>query len=339
MSATTQVTTFLDLYTDLQNRLREQTGVTAVENQAKRYINIALQDMHIGFGEKFPWAERSATIRTQPKFTTGTLVATQGSTALTGTGTAWNTNNAFGVANVRTTGRFVINGTPEVYSISAVASDVSLTLNEPWIDEDVTAASYEYFEAEYDLDADFLRPMDLQFFDQNTDIPLIGRNQFRQLYPRNKTAGKPTVATIVDRAFVGNTTPVRRVLFHKPPDQVFLIPYNFVTNKLALSTAGAAQTSLSADTDEPIVPLQFRHAIVFHALYHWYRDRKDDDRSIQARAEYTDIILRISGDQEIGRSRPQFRPFNALYKRSARRPYSRRGSRFTLGSSFDERRS
>ena len=60
MSATSQVTTYLDMFTDLQNRVHVTTGVTATQNQAKRYINIALIDMHIGFGEKFYWAERQA---------------------------------------------------------------------------------------------------------------------------------------------------------------------------------------------------------------------------------------------------------------------------------------
>ena len=36
MSTTSQVTTYSDLYTDLQVRTRETTGVTATENIAKR---------------------------------------------------------------------------------------------------------------------------------------------------------------------------------------------------------------------------------------------------------------------------------------------------------------
>ena len=64
MSATSQLTTFSDLYTDLQNRVRAATGVTATENQAKRYINIALHDMALGFQYKMPWLEREAYIRT-----------------------------------------------------------------------------------------------------------------------------------------------------------------------------------------------------------------------------------------------------------------------------------
>ncbi|GAG28422.1 unnamed protein product, partial [marine sediment metagenome] len=82
MSSTSQVTTFLDLYTDLQNRAREQTGITATETQAKRYINIALHDMHLGQGEKYPWAERNGVIITQAQYTTGTIAVNKGGTFL-----------------------------------------------------------------------------------------------------------------------------------------------------------------------------------------------------------------------------------------------------------------
>src|SRR6266571_4286890 len=98
MSSTSQLTTFVDCYTDLQNRVRLQTGVSATETLAKRAINVALQDMHLGFDYRVPWAERRATLRTQNDYTTGTVTATRGSTAITGAGTAWNTANDFGIA-------------------------------------------------------------------------------------------------------------------------------------------------------------------------------------------------------------------------------------------------
>ena len=337
MAVTEQPKTFSDLYTMLQNKVRVQTGVTATENQAKRAVNVGLYDLHIGFAEGFTWAERIGELVTQPEYTTGTLSVNQGSTALTGSSTLWNTNNAFSVANMRAGGKIVIDGGVEVYEIASVSSDTAAVLTATFIKADVSAASYLYFEDEYVLDADFLRPVSFSSFDINNEIDLIGRNEFRLRYPRNKTTGKPRIATIVDRAFSGSTTPVRKVRFHKPPDQAFLINYPFITNKLAVSSTGTAQANMSADTDEPIVPLQYRHAIVFHALYHWFRDKRDDTRSQEAKAEYTDIMLRISGDQEIGRSRPQFRPRRGPYVSKAKRPYSSgRNSRYTTGSRFDE---
>lgn len=340
MSSTTQPKTFSDLYTSLLNKVREQTSVTATSNQAKAYINTALQDMHIGYGERFPWAERPGRITTQAAYITGTVSISQGSSTLTGLGTLWNTANAFGVTNTRKTGRIIINGGPTIYDLSAIGSDTSITLSSPFVETNVAAGTYLYFEDEYSLDPDFLRPLDMQFFDYQRGIRIIDRLRFRREHTQNNiTTGKPAQACIVDRAFDGNTTPIRRVQFWQPPDKAYSIPYAFVTNKLAISTAGVAQQSLSADDDEPIVPFQFRHAIVLYALYNWYRDKKDDNRSAEVKADYVDLIIRITGDTEIGERRPYLQPSMGGYRRHARSPYrTGRSSQWTTGDAFDQMR-
>jgi hypothetical protein len=333
----TQPKDFSDLYFALLNKVREQTTASAAVSQAKSMINTALQDMHIGFGERFPWAERQSRLTTMAPYSTGTVSITQGSTTLTGVSTLWTTTNAFGVNNARTTGKIVINGTSPIYEISSVGGAGTITLTSAYVGTTVAAGTYSYFEDEYDLHADFLRPMDMQFFDSKTEIKITDRNTFRRKYPANSVTGRPVVACLLDRAFVSNTTPVRRVAFYRPPDANYSIPYSFVTNKLAVSSAGVAQQSLSADTDEPIVPFGYRHLIVLHALYNWYRDKKDDSRSQEAKAEFTDLLLRISGDTEIGERRPSIEPKMAQYRNNARSPYRVGGSRgtHTLGSRFD----
>ena len=322
MSATTQVTTFSDLYTDLQNRVRVTTGVTATENQAKRYCNIALHDLHVGFDYKLPWAERSSILRTQAQYTTGTLTATKGSTTITGSGTAWNTNNDFTVKNMRAGGKIRIGGSRTPYTIDSVSGDTTAVLTTAFVDTTATDTTYTYFEDEYALAADFLRPVDAQRFSDEMSIDIIGRTEFRRRYPTNSMPqSRPSVATIIDAPPSGNTTPVRRVRLAPPPSTNVLIPYTYITGNLALSSLGVAQANLSADADEPIVPLRYRHVIVFHALYHWYRDKKDDARSDAAKGEYTDLMLRIAGDAEVGAVRPQIRPRMSEYRRSANRPW------------------
>jgi len=158
MSTATQLTIFSDIYTDLQNRVRVTTGVTATENQAKRYINIALHDMHIGRSENFPWAERSAVLLTQPQYTTGTITATKGSATIAGDSTLWNTANDFGNNNMQAGGKITVAGSLDVYEISAVASDTSATLTGKFADTTVTDGTYTYFEDEYALDSCFFAP-------------------------------------------------------------------------------------------------------------------------------------------------------------------------------------
>jgi len=305
-------------------------------NQAKRYINIALYDMHIGFDYKFPWAERRAVLITQPQYTTGTLSVDQGATSLTGVATLWNTNNAFSVANMRVGGKIRINGGFEAYEITAVASDTGATLGHAYTQDDASAVNYVYFEDEYALASDFLRPNDQQLFSSDIPIELIDRNYFRRRFVRNYIPGRPTVATILDLPASGDTTPVRKLKLHKPPDKAYSIPYSYITSNLATQTGGTAIAELSTDTDEPIVPIRARHAIVFHALYHWYRDKRDDDRSQEAKSEYTDLVLRLSLDNDVGSRRMRIRPNVGPYRTKARRPYrSKGGRRYSLDNRFD----
>jgi hypothetical protein len=336
MATGTIVTTFSDIYGDLIDRVREATGVTATQNIAKRFTNTALHDMHIGFAEKVPWAERRGILITQAPYSTGTVTISKGSVSLTGTGTAWNTNNSFSVANMRAGGKIVIAGTLEVYEISAVGSDTGATLSSRYVGADVTDGSYTYFEDEYALAADFLRPVDTRSFDDNRNIEILSRTDFRRRFSRNATTGPLLACCFQDAPFNGTTTPVRKIRVARPPDQAYNIPYSYITSNLAVSTAGVAKAQMIDDTDEPIVPVRFRPAIVLHALYNWYRDRKDDTRSQEAKAEYTDLMLRMGADQEVGSPRPRFEPRTGGYKGRARRPWSNGQSRrYDTNGAFD----
>lgn len=338
MSTTSVPTDFSDLYTGLLNRVRADTGASATVVQAKRYINTGLNDMHMGWSEHLPWAERTATLVTQPAYTTGTMAVTKGSTAVTGTSTAWTTANDFGVANVRATGFLVIEGRREIYAISSVDSTTTLTLATMFVGTTNATATYTYYENEYALASDFLRPVLNTSFDSVKEITLVGRNEFRKRYARIATTGKPTIATVIDQKFASDTTRVRYVVFNRGTDAAYHVPYVYITSNLAVSSAGAEQAFLSADADEPIVPQRYRYGIVLWALYNWYRDKEDDDRSRAVKAEYQQFMVRLLGDNEVGvAAKAKLKPVVGPYKRAAARPYNHgRGRRHTLGSAFDE---
>ncbi len=337
MSVTSQPMSLADLRTDLQNRVRVQTGVTATENQAARYINIALQDLHLGFDYKFPWAERAAKLQVRDQYSTGLVSITKGSAALTGTSTLWTTTDAFGIANVRAGGKMRIAGGITPYTVLSVGGTGSVTLDSPFTEATQSAQTYLYYEDEYALAADFMRPIDAQVFSDQCSIRLISRTEFRLRFPTNSVPGRPAVACIIDSAPSGNTTPVRKVRFNPPPATALTIPYTYITSYLATSATGVAQANLSADTDEPIVPLRYRHALVFNGLYHWYRDKRDDVRSQEARQEYTDVMIRIVSDTEVGAVRPSFAPRVGGYAMSARRPWGAGGGRrYVTGDRFDQ---
>jgi hypothetical protein len=254
------------------------------------------------------------------------------------------TSAAHGLSNAQ---KVTITGTTSYNLQSAVSSVTTDTFNilATWVADDATGSwssgsvsseSYQYFEDEYTLASDFGRPVDAQTFTDNDDIKIIGRTQFRRDYPRNKTPGRPRVATLIDLPPSASATPVRKIRVAPPPDGIYSFPYTYITTNLVVSTSGTAKAQFVLDDDEPIVPLRYRHAIVFHALYMWYRDRKDDARSREAKAEYTDIMLRVAGDSEIGASRPGLQPRVAPYFMRARRPWRGSTGRYDTGTRFDQ---
>jgi len=337
MSTTTEVRTFTDIFTEILNKMRQPTNVTAITAQAKRYANTALHDMVFGFEYKLPWLERDSHIITQAPYTTGTVAATRGSTTLTGTSTLWTTSNVYGVNNARTTGKIVL-GDNNIYTISAVGGAGDITLGQRYVaDNDLAAgASYTYFEDEYTLASDFLKPVDYRRFSPAFNLPIIGRNDFRRMYPKPNRSGTPKVVTILDKPFSGSTTPVLIVQFFPSPNTNFIIPYSYITKNLAVSSAGVEALSMTDDTDEPALPVQYRQALVWFAISQWYRDKKDDTRSESAKTDYQECVNRIVGDQRIGANTGvHIQPRAGLYDQ--RSVYSGgKNRRFSVNNSFDD---
>jgi hypothetical protein len=334
MSTSTQVTDYSDLYSSLLEKARENSTAALIVI-AKQYIQQAHMDLYIGNGEKFHWAERRAYVITHAEYSTGTIAATQGSATLTGTSTVWTTNNAQGQANMRVGGKLVINGTSNVYEVTAVSGAGTATISPVYSETTASGLTYKYYEDEYALEADFSKPIDARRFDDEGNIRLIGRSEFRRMFLSNKTPGtRIMAATLIDRAPSGNTTPIRKLLVAPPPSDTKVIPYSYVTANIVTSSAGTAQAAFSATTDEPIIPLKYRHVIVLKALEQWYLNRKDDQRAQLAGAEYRELLARMVEDHDIGADRLRLKFNRAQYRMRAKHPRGR-GMRFDYGGRFD----
>lgn len=338
MATGTQVTDFADLRRDLLRRAREATGVTATNDIANSWINQALHDLHLSPGHQWPWAIRRAYIQTHATYTTGTVtIAAATRTTVTGASTLWNTAiSGMGFNNARAGGKMTFSGA-EVYEVSSVDTDTQITLSSRYVGDALAAASYTYFEDEYPLASDFSRPVDLRNFTTELDIPLVGPQEFRRRFPRNNRTGRPSIATLLQLGFSSNTTPRYRIALHPVPNAIYHMPYDYITTNLAVSSAGVEQTQLVADSDEPIVPLRYRHVIVLGALYQWLRDRRDDARSGEVKTEYSALLTRMTGDTLVGADNPRFVPMVGNYYRQASRP-RRRGGRYDPGGQFDSLR-
>lgn len=330
---TAQVSTFLSIYLEILNRMRQPTNIGAIVEQAKRYANTALTDIVLGFEYQLPWLERDAVLRVRAPYTTGTVSVTRGSTTVTGTSTLWTTADAYGDNNARVGGKISFGGS-DIYTVTAVGGAGTITLNTRYVaDEDLTDSSYTYFEDEYDLASDFLKPIDVRSFTSAFNLPIIGRNEFRRMFPRPNVSGKPSTATLLDLTYVGNSTEVRKIQLYPYPSSEYLLPYSYVTQNLAVSDAGVEAQQMVADNDVPMMPLRYRQLIVLGAIAQWYRDKKDDARAMSAQNDYTTGVQRLVNDQRIGANTtakitPMVRPTSRIYTRGSRR--------YSTNNSFDD---
>lgn len=341
MSVTTQVITFSDIYTEILNKMKQPTNVTAITAQAKRYANTAIGDMILGFEYKLPFLERSSILTLQTPYTTGTVSISAGSTTLTGVSTVWTTTNTYGVANARVGGKILLAGTSDIYTVTAVGGAGTITLNTRYVGTTLAAGTtYTYFEDTYDLATDFLKPVNARLFSTALMIDIIGRHDFQRRFPRPRISGKPTLCTILDSGYSGSTTMVKQIQFASYPNTTLLVPYAYITSNLGVSSVGVEQASMTADTDEPILPLRYRNGIVLQAIATWYRDKKDDARAMSADADYKTLIGRLVGDLDIGSTVvAQVQPRTGMYTSYARKPYNGSSKRYSHNNSFDEFRS
>lgn len=348
MSDTTQFTTFADLYNGLLKAIRSDRTNSETIEQAKRYINTALADIHIGFAEKVPWALRDYSFSTTTTFTDS--IVSVGATSIEAPNSVSYTSygiNAELPANQYTQGHKVSvtsSVTGESVGLEGYIRSTVLISDPP--DVNIYQTGFQVgdqlrvYQDEIEMPADFMRLAGNLIKIGSRDIPVVGRVEFRHRFAGDYSVNRPQYATILDSTDVTAGLDNRKLKLFPIPNAIERAHVTYVTKLLVVAADGSWQQEFSADTDEPIVPRRYRHAIFYHALSNWYRDRKDDVRSQEAKAEYIEIMNRITNDTESGQSTMSLRANRRPYRRKSNRPYSRgRGGshRYDFGR-FDELR-
>jgi hypothetical protein len=162
-------------------------------------------------GHQWSFAKDSLQFNTVAEVTTGTVAITQNTTAVTGTGTAFDTTNDVG--------RLFEGPDGEPYEISAVATTTALTLKDPYAGADVTAGTYAIRQAVYTLDSSVEQVLTMggqewQMYEITDDL-LLARDVDRDV------TGQPYYWRYVDPASDGSV----RVELHPTPTGVQRVPY------------------------------------------------------------------------------------------------------------------
>ena len=299
------------------NRLGWPTTDTTLVTRA----NYVLNQMNRDIAVQRPWRDlqRRSNIVLFTPVTTGNVTATLASTTLAG-GT---TSPTFSTNSVAAGMKVLVAGRDEVYTVSSVESETSLTLTVAWQGATTSNVNYKIWQDEYALATDFARPVSYTNLFDRLRVQPLGLREMRERYPAPLTPADPMFYTLLKPA-TGDQR-VWRVLFYPPPDERQIIPYEYISSYMAYTSAGVGQETLSADADEPWMDERYRHILVWGALSEIYRDYKDDTRSGEARTIYVDMLKRMANDEEPTHDRPRLRPegrmWAALRRRRTSLPY------------------
>jgi hypothetical protein len=249
----------------------------------------------------YPWAalDGEAVLQTAAPEETGAVTVTAGSATVAGVGTA------FAAGNVGQ--KFLVDGVSGWYTVTAVASAVSLTLDRVYEGDTAAGTSYAIVQDTYPLPAEvksvkqMLLPYSSRALNPAGELE-IQRYDPAKLYISTPRAWAPAADT---PDYGGGTANWRHVRFWQVPDAVYGIPYTY-----RIAPAGFS----GSNTQDAPLPWVHFEAIVQGAVLRGLSspvslERKGASSAIQATAALQEVALkamRVADCQRRGPIRPQF---------------------------------
>jgi hypothetical protein len=264
--------TFEDLYLAALRRVKGDSADAATlavmkESISTRYRTICSR-------KKWKWLRvTDRSLKLNAAYTTGTISIANGSRTVTGLGTAW--------ASTHRNWWLLPEGTDTSYRVIAVGSATSLTIASPLVESAIVAKTYKLYEGEIALfpnceDIDDLRIDGGRVIEPRGPAE-IGR--LRRQYPTR--TGAPELYSIEGRSvfsgpiladfvlgydYLGSGLTKAMTFFPHIPDDDYTIQVAFKQKA----------PSLIAASDEPLLPIEHRHILLYYSLADWYmKDRQD----------------------------------------------------------------
>lgn len=252
----------------------------------KEYINTLYQQ--ICREEAYRWCGATLPVLLRGKYTTGTITTVDTSDTVTGDSTVW-------VENTHRYSKMKISGCGSPFKILRVASNTSITLDQPWIGTGAASTSYAIYRDEYGLFPDLqdIRKFRIPGLSERQQPRPIGPDQMDAL--RDQTPfreGTPLYYTIFGKAHYTEKTWAtfnlgtdfwEESLDVEPQTSSLVVwPGIMTSDRVALVRYTKSPYPLGADADEPIIPYEDRSVLVWGVL----AERFLVNRDIQVRKEW-----------------------------------------------------
>ena len=232
-----------DNYGTIQTAVFNKIGID--DEDVNDVVEQAMNDImeEICESHNFSWLYGDTSFITTAPYSTGTVTATAGSTTITGSGTTFTAGMA---------GR-KITLENAFYEISAFVSTTELTLSTDYAGAGGAGLTYKIYQNEYSLSSD---AEDVLSMYQENNPQRLAQEEASLMdthYPQRNSYGYPSVYSIVGHDSNG----YMKVEVYPIPNQARNIYYRMKKRV----------TVLSADSDEPIIPLRYRYVLFRGAVY------------------------------------------------------------------------
>jgi hypothetical protein len=234
-----------DNYLNLTNHVMAKIGITDsdVEAVAKQALNDIQQE--ICQSANHSWLYGNKSFITVLPYSTGTITATEGSATIIGTGVTWTSamvGRKFNCSNA-------------TYTVATVTTTPSmeLTLTTVFADTSGTGLLYKIYQDEYSLASDVDDVISIRSENSPYKLDKIGIEVMDSYWPARGAFGYPVKYS--DVGYDSSGYPV--IALYPIPSTARNLYYRYKKRIV----------EMSADADEPIIPLRYRWVLAKGALY------------------------------------------------------------------------
>lgn len=316
------IQTFDDIFTAAMNRLKIPVSNTTELTKIKTIINEEYQKIAAKARLDWWWLYLyQRAIQAPATYSTGTMSATKASSAATGTSTDWTGTNNVGTQNLLAGDLIKIAGDTEIYEVKTVTDGTNIVFGNAdaaivYLEDTKTDASYEAYRYLFNLPSNFSDMVKVYKADGRPFTPLPeGIQNVRHImmsggdrFPFSVSARGAGVTSYYT---VTGTAAQKQLLIWPPSDEDLTIYYDYKQRI----------TTLSADADEPLIPLEYRSILVNAAIREYAGNMlRNTDLRDEAEAKRTEVFSDMLADarQKPHADTPQFRVDLSQYRRFRR---------------------
>ncbi len=260
----------------------KESSTAALVTQVNRWINEGYEQVILA--KKREWLDTQFVTQLQSS-TQAVCTVTNGSPTVTfASGTTFPSSSTERI--------FYNTGFNEIYNVSS-NSGLNLTLANSYLGETNTAAAGIVAIKSILLDPSIREVYKVYHQWAADPLTFVGPQQFREIVEAgNQNLDYAQYCTIFGQ---DNTSEAKRLLLYPYPDQAYTLYYD----------ANVYVTPLSADGDEPIMPMQHRQILYHFAMYKLYSYHRNDPKAAEYLNNFNTMLARLDGESKPQQDFPQ----------------------------------